>query len=407
MAGQAASGPPYWGEFPFDVRGLARGRLGEAEIVGPVPARDGQAGWFLMQEPLHGGGSIALHVRLASLTELLGAPSLAGVLQPILRTPVGDFDVVGRPAAIHGKVIDGAELVPGWKPALVVDPEELLRPFQTARFGLLVAALVAAAAVGWVSARLARRLQHRVQLLADGAERLSAGEFTYRVPDAGTRRDRARWRSPSTPWRRGSASSSSGRSAWSGSRRSASFSTGVAHEVRNPLATLKTTVQALERARADPQRATLLRDMGREIDRMARTLGEILAFGRPRPPQRSDGPGAGGRAAAARRSSRRRREARQVDFTVQGDPNVTAVADPDHLQQIPMNLALNALQATPRRRPRHPARPPRRATAWRSRSRDTGSGIAEERLARSSSRSSRRSRAAPGSGSASRACSPS
>jgi len=36
-----------------------------------------------------------------------------------------------------------------------------------------------------------------------------------------------------------------------------------------------------------------------------------------------------------------------VDFTVQGDPHVLAQVDPDHLQQILMNLVLNALQATP------------------------------------------------------------
>ena len=157
-----------------------------------------------------------------------------------------------------------------------------------------------------------------------------------------------------------------------------SFSTGVAHEVRNPLATLKTTVQALERVEADPQRATLLRDMGREIDRMARTLGEILAFGRPRPPQRSE-VRVWEVAQRLRSLVAKEAEARQVDFTVQGDPNVTAVADPDHLQQILMNLALNALQATA------PGglvtlRVHREGDGVAIEVRDTGSGIPEERL---------------------------
>ncbi len=377
VGGQAASGPPYWGEFPFDLAGLPRRRLGDTEIVGPVPPRDGHAGWFLMQEPLHGGGSIALHVRLASVTELLGGPSLAGVLQPVLRTPTGDFDVVGRPAAMPGQLMDGPEVLPGWRPGLVVDPEELLRPFQAARYGLIVAAMIAAAAVGWVSVRLARRLQHRVQTLAVGAERVSAGDFAYRVPDAG-------------PDEIGTvALAFNGMAARLGElvertvrmeRLAAlgTFSTGVAHEVRNPLATLKTTVQALERVEKDPQRSALLRDMGREIDRMARTLGEILAFGRPRPPQRSE--------VRVWEIAQRLRslvategDARQVDFTVQGDPNVHAVADPDHLHQILMNLVLNALQATP------PGglvtlRIHRDGEAVEAEVRDTGAGIAEDRM---------------------------
>jgi two-component system sensor histidine kinase AtoS len=345
VGGQAASGPPYWAGLSFDLDGLPRRRLGETELIGPVPPRDGQPGWFLMRESLHGGGMIALHVRLASVTELLGASSAAGVLQPILRTPAGDLDVVGRPVVVHGQLLDGPELAPGWRPGLVVDPEELLRPFQAARYTLLVAALVAAAAVGWGSVRLARRLKHRVDMLAHGAERLSAGDFAHQVPVAGEDEigllALAFNRMASRLGELVDRTVRMERLAALGS-----FSTGVAHEVRNPLATLKTTVQALERVERDPQRSVLLRDMGREIDRMARALGEILAFGRPRPPQRA--------AIRAWEVARRLRtlvategERRQVDFTVQGDPYVLAQVDPDHLQQILMNLVLNALQATP------------------------------------------------------------
>jgi two-component system sensor histidine kinase AtoS len=378
VGGQAASGPPYWAELPFDPAGLPRGHLGEAEVVGPVPPRDGQPGWFLLQEPQHGGGLIALHVRLASVTELLGAPSLAGVLQPVLRTPVGLFDVVGRPAVIHGQLLDGPEVAPGWRPALVVDPEELLRPFQAARYTLLVAALVAAGAVGWVSARLAGRLKHRVDALALGAEKVSAGDFAHRVPVAGAdeigRLADAFNRMASRLGGLVEQTVRMERLAALGS-----FSTGVAHEVRNPLATLKTTVQALERVEKDPQRSTLLQDMGREIDRMARTVGEILAFGRPRAPQRAP--------VRAWEVARRLQsllatesEERQVDVTLQGDPHVVAAADPDHLQQILMNLVLNALQATP------PGgmvaiRIHREGGEVAVEVRDTGAGIAADKLA--------------------------
>ncbi len=59
------------------------------------------------------------------------------------------------------------------------------------------------------------------------------------------------------------------------------LSTGVAHEVRNPLATLKTTVQALARVEQDPARSSSCRHMLQEIDRMARAMQDLLAFGRP------------------------------------------------------------------------------------------------------------------------------
>ena len=124
------------------------------------------------------------------------------------------------------------------------------------------------------------------------------------------------------------------------------LSTGVAHEVRNPLATLKTTVQALARAEQDPPRLQLLRDMEMEIDRMARAMEELLAFGRPRPP----GAGRVQIREVARRlhalSPTRRRVAR-LRLEVKAPPDLRAVADSDHLLQILMNLTLNALQATP------------------------------------------------------------
>jgi two-component system, NtrC family, sensor histidine kinase HydH len=377
VAGQAASGPPYWAEFPLQLEGLPSRPLGESEIVGPVPPADGQAGWFLLRERLSGGGTIAAQVRLASLTELLGSQSLAGVLQPVLRTPVGDFDVIGRPATIQGELLEGPEIAPGWRPCFVVDPVELLRPFQAARYMLLLGSLVAVLAIGWASVRMARRLKHRVDALAQAAERLSAGDFSYRVPDAG--RDEiglfavtfnqmaARLGDLLERTVRMERLAALGR-----------FSTGIAHEVRNPLATLKTTVQALERIEREPQRSALLRDMGREIDRIARTMGEILAFGRPRPPKRQE-------VLVSEAAERLRAlvatvaEQRQITVTVSGEGEPTALVDPDHLTQILMNLALNAIQATPAGGEVVIAFR-RRAERLLLEVRDTGEGIPQEAL---------------------------
>jgi two-component system sensor histidine kinase AtoS len=199
--------------------------------------------------------------------------------------------------------------------------------------------------MGWVLARMAGRLKHRVDMLAHGAEMISGGDFGYRVPDVG---EDEIGHFAITFNRMASRLGQLVERAVQLERFAAlgQFSTGVAHEVRNPLATLKTTVQALARSEREPQRSTLLRDMEREIDRMARTMGEILAFGRPRPPERAV---VRVRETARRLESLLAREAeqRQVGFTVQGDLDLLVHVDEDHLLQILLNLALNALQATP------------------------------------------------------------
>ena len=345
VAGAAASGPPYWPEIPFQVAGLPRTRFREAELVGPSPPLAGQSGWFLLQEPLPGGGAIALHVRLASLTELLGAPSDAGVVIPLLRTPAGDFDGVGRKSGVQGRLVEGPEIAPGWRPVLVVDSAGLLRPFVAARYALFVAAAVILGAIAWLSARLASRLQRRVDLLAHGAEVIAAGDFSHRVPDAGD--DELGF--VAVAFNRMSAKLGGLVDGAVRMERLAvlgKLSTGVAHEVRNPLATLKTTVQALARAEQDPPRLQLLRDMEMEIDRMARAMEELLAFGRPRPPERVE---VQVREVARRLHALVANEAarRRVSLEVKAPPDLRAVVDSDHLLQILMNLTLNALQATP------------------------------------------------------------
>lgn len=345
IPGQAASGTPYSSDARFGSQRLPVAALGEAKLLGPVPPREGESGWFLLQEPLHGGGQIALHVRLASVTELLGAPSIAGVLEPVLQTPAGYFDVVGRPTTVHGHLLDGPEVAPGWRPCLVVDPEELLRPFQAARYALFVGSLVAVGAVGWVLWRMAGRIRDRVDALAQGATMIAGGDFGYRVSEAG--QDEIGHFARTFNQMASKLAELMARTVQL-ERLAAigQFSTGVAHEVRNPLATLKTTVQALARREADPPRLTLLRDMEREIDRMSRKIGDMLAFGRPRPPERAQ---VRVRETVRRIQSLLSTEARerQVGFTVQGELDLEVLADEDHLLQILLNLALNALQATP------------------------------------------------------------
>jgi len=343
--GQAASGPPYIAGAGLDLERLNRARMGDAVVVGPTAPRDGRSGWFLLQETLDGGGSIALHVRLASLTELMGPPSEADLLTPVLRTPSGDYDSLGRPTTVSGQLVVGPEVLPGWRPCLVVQPQELLRPFQEARVALLLASLVAGGTIAALLSRMAWKLKQRVDVLAQGTELVAAGKFAHRIEVTGHDEIALLAR------RFNRMAARLGRLVERTVRMKrqvalGQFSTGVAHEVRNPLAALKTTVQAMARLEKEPQRAALLADMEREIDRMARAMEAILTFGRPRAPERVHVPLAEGVRPLLTLLAPEA-ERRKVELGAGPGLELPVHADSDHLRQILLNLLTNALQATP------------------------------------------------------------
>ncbi|MCX7147932.1 MAG: ATP-binding protein [Rhodocyclales bacterium] len=351
VPGQAASGPPYWADRPFATAGLPKTTLGETEIIGPMPATGGDSGWLLLRHPLRGRqadqitGYIALHVRLASLTEQLGANAAAGALQPLLRTPAGDFNTVGQAAAAHGEIVAGPEILPGWRPLLEVESMAVLKSFALERRVLLIAALVSAALIVLLFYRLSQQLRKRIGLLLSGAKAISSGQLDHRIAEHGS--DEI-------------ASVSHAFNAMSGKLKEhleravrleklavlGEFASGIAHEIRNPLAAIKTSVQALARRESDPKRTQLLAEMEGEIDRLARVVSDLVDFGRPRHPA----PGAVSVRELARRISaiiEPEALVRGVHFSCQGNPDLEVWADPDHLQQIVLNLALNAVQATP------------------------------------------------------------
>lgn len=351
VPGQAASGPPYWADGRFETTRLPITTLGDTEIVGPKPAADGDSGWLLVRYPLHGKqsdqitGYIALHVRLASLTEQLGGNAAVGALQPLLRTPVGDINTVGHTVSVQGRLIAGPEILPGWRPMLEVESSGLLKAFALERRALLVAVLVSAVLIVFLFYRLAQLLRRRIGLLLSGAQAISSGKLEHRIVEQGS--DEI-------------AAVSHAFNAMSGKLKEyleravrveklavlGEFATGIAHEIRNPLAAIKTSVQALARREHDPKRAQLLAEMDGEIDRLARVVSDLLDFGRPRLPQPSSTP--------VRELFRRittiiepQAQERGLHFGCQGNPELTLWVDRDQLLQILLNLALNAVHATP------------------------------------------------------------
>lgn len=349
VAGQAASGAPYWSNLSLDLTGKPVTRAGDTEVIGPVPPSEDQSGYILMRQtmrPSSSGasqGSIALHVRLASITELMGGTSLAGIIQPVLKTPVGFFDSVGKPVVPGRKLAAGPEILPGWQPMLVIDPDQLISPFVAARQGLFVTGALVAVVTFVLFARLSGKLRDRITPLVKGAEAVAAGNLDYRIAETGD--DEISGLAKTFNAMSGRLRENVERT-MKVERLAAlgEFATGVAHEIRNPLATIKTSVQALARGEADRERKDILRDVESEIDRLARVMEDVLAFGRPHPPQRSAVPVVElfRRVSVLMNSAA---EERQLTLTPINKGAVVLDVDRDQIIQVLMNLVINSIQA--------------------------------------------------------------
>ena len=164
---------------------------------------------------------------------------------------------------------------------------------------------------------------------------------------------------------------------------------GVAHEVRNPLASLRIHLDLLE-VDVLPAGQPSLRVLGDEVDRLNQIVSQLLAFSRPRPP--IGGPVDLGEVVSWCHQMVRDRMSRQgVSWRETGFDGARLVpGDAAQLRQMLLNLALNALDAMPRGGELHVGtrcgeddRPGgmRRAALFLS-VEDSGEGIASELLPR-------------------------
>jgi two-component system sensor histidine kinase PilS (NtrC family) len=129
----------------------------------------------------------------------------------------------------------------------------------------------------------------------------------------------------------------------------AELSASLAHEIKNPLASIRSACEQLGRSpRATPDEETLSKLIVRESDRLSRLLSEFIDFARVRvtrigPVNMTEVARAAANLAATH-PDRKRDVA--VDAVVP-DEDVVVEGDEDLLHRAVFNLALNAVQATP------------------------------------------------------------
>ena len=126
------------------------------------------------------------------------------------------------------------------------------------------------------------------------------------------------------------------------------LSAGLAHEVRNPLASIGGAAAILRRnSGTDERREEFLEIIEKECLRLNRLLTNFLEFARPRPPQyqvTEIGPILESVVGLAAHAVGRQ----AIQLRTQSTPDVPAIAcDPEQIKQVLLNLTINAVQAMP------------------------------------------------------------
>lgn len=118
----------------------------------------------------------------------------------------------------------------------------------------------------------------------------------------------------------------------------------VAHEIGNPLAAIKATIQSIEREAATAGLQDPISAVYSEIDRLDKTLNQLLGFVRHRPPRKTKSSFSAIVAkASATAEPRMKHVALQKCFSALPLIHV----DPDQIAQVLTNLLINAADAMP------------------------------------------------------------
>jgi two-component system, NtrC family, sensor histidine kinase HydH len=123
------------------------------------------------------------------------------------------------------------------------------------------------------------------------------------------------------------------------------LSSAIAHEIRNPVAMISSSLSTATRAgQSDATRTEMMEIAATEANRLARLTTDFLTYARPRDPQivRSN---VSDTLAYTGSVARAHAESRKVGLEIGADPAMEANFDPAMIQQALLNLVLNAIDA--------------------------------------------------------------
>ncbi|MBE3028030.1 ATP-binding protein [Janthinobacterium sp. GW458P] len=127
------------------------------------------------------------------------------------------------------------------------------------------------------------------------------------------------------------------------------FTADAAHELRTPLAAIKTNLQVLQRARSGAEREEFIAALGASVERATRLVNQLLALARLDPQSQEPRLAPGDLAALLEEQGMQWREwsdQHQLSLTVSVAPAPCAL-DADSLRMLLRNLVENALRYTP------------------------------------------------------------
>ena len=317
-------------------------------IPNPVLPNSGKPGWFHMSKTIIRRGEtigiIALKVRLTSLTEKTVSLFRSGIYEPIIFTPGNQaLNAVGTMVKPDVLLASSEPFIPGWSIGLQQSGEPVAE--TSIRRWLLFFVVLSAISVIGLFFNMSQRLARWVLPLKNGAKAIASGNLDVRVAENGPGELGMLARSFNNMSEQLSFMISSRVDV---ERRAAlgNLATGIAHEIRNPLATIGTTVHGLIGSESDPERKKMLEAVDNEIIRTDAIVEEFMNYARPREPKMEP---------VSIRDvfnhvkvlvSTTALEA-GVKINLLGQRSVVVFADPGQLRQIFMNIILNALQAMP------------------------------------------------------------
>lgn len=335
---------------PDNYNTLPQVHHGSVELLGPVLPDHGRPGWFLVRMPVYFKqekiGVVSLRMRLASLTE-----QAASLIEPDVYEPeIVVFDrvhlsVVGTEVEEGAVLAKSRQFFPGWRIHLVEGEGKLQEPRVRIRYILMIVAALSAVGLIFLFFKMSERLSRYLIPLNEAAEAIANGNFAISVSEDGPGELGMLARSYN---RMREQLESLIKSRVDVERRAAlgNMAAGIAHEIRNPLATVATTIHGLNRGESDPERHEMYEVISSEITRVDKTIGEFLKYAKPSAPVKER--------VLIREVFRTIRtltatpaHEKNTIVNLSGDSGLEIKIDQTHLRQILLNLTLNAIEAMP------------------------------------------------------------